>query len=245
MKPIPLTILAFSAWTMAAVAQGTVNWTGPGPVLHVETNSTVYSAFAGSGGQPTGGEGVGFTPGAAIAQFYYELLVSSTASIAPATVSDLANWSDTGLWATNRLNAAGMITVANPATNAAANNWPAGATANLVLVGWSANLGSTYAGVMSELQAWSMAQTSIAGTAYFGVSAMGTLASGTGTSGVSVFGIGAGQINNSITSGNPLQLDELLVPEPGTLTLAVLGGCSLFWVRRRSPGQSLTRKGHL
>ena len=81
---------------------------------------------------------------------------------------------------------------------------PAGATANLVLVGWSANLGSTYAGVMSELQAWSMAQTSIAGTAYFGVSAMGTLASGTGTSGVSVFVVFSdSQSTTSSTPGTP------------------------------------------
>ena len=229
MKKIVLTTLAVVGLAALASAQGTVQWTGVANALIAQTNGTVFSSFeaAGTANQLTGGPGN--TLGSGATQYYYELLVSSSSSTAPTTTAGLAAWSDTSLEAENGAAANGRITQLNPSTDNVANNWAAGTSENVILVGWSANLGTTWSTVLNELQNWGADQIA---NAYFGVSSVGTLTSGTANPGVIVFGANAGQINNA--AGSPEQLDLLgTVPEPGTMALAAIGGASLLLFRRK------------
>jgi hypothetical protein len=236
MKKILLTTLVATGLASAAFAQGTVTWANVGGLVIAQTNSTVYF-----GGTSTGSGTVGYTLGNNTANntalgytgYYYELLVSTTATTAPTTIAGFSAWTDTTLSATNGAGSNGHIiqtaaqgTAAN--TQATATGWALGTSANVILVGWSANLGTSWTAVLAELKNW--AADGIAG-AYLGVSSVGTLTSGTANPGVIVFGSNAGQINNG--SANPLQLDLLAVPEPGTMALAALGGASLLLFRRK------------
>lgn len=220
MKKI-LTTLAVSALTVAAFAQGTVQWTGVAGSLIVQTNGTVYSTFASTVGAPAASGTQGNTLGNTAANnaalgysgYYYALLISSAVS-APTTTAALGSWHATGLTSTNAASSNGRTSQVNPLSNATADGWLPGTSTNLVLVGWSANLGSSWATVLLELQTWPVAQLSIVGPAYFGVSSLGTLVSGTANPGVIVFGSNAGQINNG--AGLAMQLNQLaVVPEPG------------------------------
>jgi len=240
MKKLVLTIGCTVAVAGAALAQGTVNWSSVGGFFVAQTNGTAYSSFEASQGTPTGTQGATFGGTAAnstalgYSGYYYELLVSSSAVAAPTTVAGLAAWSDTGLSATNGAASNGRIIQTASGgvagnTQAVANNWPSGTTESAILVGWSANLGTSWSTVLTELQNWTADY--IPG-AYFGVSSLGSLASQTGNPGVVVFGTSAGQINNGASA--PEQLDLLgTVPEPGTLALAAIGGASLLMFRRK------------
>jgi len=229
MKKI-LTTLAISGLCAGAFAQGVVNWTGAAGYIIAQTNDTAYSSFEPSPGQaPTGT--VGNT--APAYTYYYELLVSASAT-APATVAALGAWSDTGLGAQNGASANGRILQLNSTTASTANNLPAGSTLNDILVGWSSNLGSTWAAAAANLGSWATAQNSITGVAYFGMSGVGSIQGiASPGPGNQAFGTGAGQILNQ--SPNQLQLDALAttVPEPGTLALAAIGGASLLLFRRK------------
>ena len=226
MKKI-ITTLAVSLSVCAVMAQGTVQWSGVAGLFIGQTNSTVYSTFGANGGSPAVGGSVGATLGNATTSYYYELLVSQTATAAPTSVSALAAWTDTTLSAINGAGSNGRILQQNANTQAAAVGWAAGQSANIVLVGWSANLGTTWSEALSALNAQSYGLDS-----FFGVSSMGTLTSGTANPGVIVFGSSAGQINNG--ASNPMQMNILApVPEPATMALAALGGASLLLFRRR------------
>lgn len=240
MKKLLLTTAVVLGLSVAAMAQGTVNWNGVANLFIAQTNGGTYSTFAG-GGLSTGSGSVGNTAGNTVANntalgyqgYYYELLVSATASAAPTVVSGLSGWLDTGLSATNGAVSNGRIvqTAAQGVAGnqqAIANNWPVNATESVILVGWSANLGSSWSTVLNELQNWST--DGISG-AYFGVSSMGSLAAQSGNPGVTVFGPGPGQINNPV--GTPMVMNLLAVPEPGTIALAALGGASLLLFRRK------------
>jgi hypothetical protein len=238
MKKILLTSLMASSLAVAAFGQGTVQWTGVANQFFGQTNSTVYSTFGYNGGVATGSGSQGFTLGNNVANdtslgytgYYYELLVSSTSSTAPTSGSGLSSWQDTGLFATNGAASNGRIVQSyDPAnaTQAVANHWAAGTTENVILVGWSANLGSSWTTVENELQNWS---TMGIANSYFGVSSVGSLASGTGNPGVIVFGTGPGQINNI---SSPMQMDLLAVPEPTSIGLAIAGVGSLLMFRRK------------
>jgi len=239
-----LTTLATVGLAAAAFAQGTVNWSGVGSLFIAQTNGTVYSSFGANGGQATLGGTIGNTAGNTAANdtalgysgFYYELLVGSSAT-APTTAAGFAGWVDTTLGATNGAVSNGRIvqTAAGGAggiagnTQAAATGWLPGVTTNIIMVGWSANLGSSWSTVLGELQNWS---TEGIANAYFGVSTVGSLAGGNANPGVSIFGANAGQINNP--AGSPMELELLgTVPEPGTVALAIMGASSLLMLRRK------------
>ena len=233
MKKLALTIAA-AGLTAAAFAQGTVNWTGVAGNFVGQTNGTVYSSFETSQGSPTGGT-VGNTLGNTAANdaslgfqgYYYELLVSSSAAAAPTTLAGLAAWSDTSLGATNSAASNGRIVQVAGLQNSVANNWAVGNTEGIILVGWSANLGSSWSTVYTELQNWG--SDSIA-NAYFGVSSFASTTIGSANPGITV--LGSGVINNA--AANPEQLDLLgTVPEPGTMALAAIGGASLLLFRRK------------
>jgi hypothetical protein len=147
-----LTALAVTGFTTAAFAQGTVQWQNVAGNFIGQTNSTAYSSF--TPGQSAVGGAVGATVGNATSLFYYELLVSTSAASAPATVSALSSWTDTGLEAQNGAGANGRILQLNAGANDVANGWALGSVANIVLVGWSSNLGTTWAAAYNKLLNW-------------------------------------------------------------------------------------------
>lgn len=249
MKKLVLTIVSAMAVAGAAFAQGTVNWsTGFVPTaINVQTNGSVISPIEGGG---AGSLGTGVAGGSAIAGtgYYYELLYNT--SFSGSQVSGLSSpsnsfatlfgggWLDAGLTATNA-NTAGRLAAMSPSTGATVP-WANGTTNNVVLVGWSANLGSVWGGVsgVSNLLAnWPANQGTYAGQYnWFGVSTAGFLNPGTVNPGVGPFSTSAQTyglpINSGTTAGN-MNLYLLPVPEPSTMALAGLGGLSLLLFRRR------------
>jgi hypothetical protein len=246
MKKI-LTTLAISATTVAAFAQGYINWTGAGTSLIGQTNGTAYSSFVPGGGTALSGSQGSTLPNTSgnntalgYSGYYYELLTSATAVAAPTTVAGLSAWSDTGLGATSHGTFAGRINQTGGSVDTQVSNWAVGATQDVILVGWSANLGATWSTVLGELQNWGTQGAAFgnntANAAYFGVSSFGSgvQAVASTTTGNSVIQNNTGTIYNPSTS--PMLLNELgvtVVPEPGTMALAALGGASMLLFRRK------------
>ena len=248
MKKI-LTTLVASGIALGAVAQGYVNWSAsPAGAIIVQTNSINYSSLSAAlgAGAPTGQQGAaqGNTAGLAGQTYYYELLYSTVDTTTPTSLTDLAaNWTATGLIApqSSTGNNGRLGTPLN--ANSAAELLPlgnsyTGQALDFMLVGWSANLGTTYAGaggVLSELLNWNGTFAPIAG-AYFGESFVGnstlSLSSSAGTTLWSTTQTAGGLISNP--SSAPMVINELqATPEPGTLALAALGGASLLLFRRK------------
>ena len=217
------------ALTGASFAQGLVNWNSFLPTgIKVQTNSTAYSPLF--GGAATGSGVVGSTVAGA-GNFFYELLYLGGAQVsAPTSLAGLEGWSDAGLAAQSG-NSAG--TVAGINVNAGATvPWAVGTTDNIVLVGWSADLGTTWGVVSNELATGSY-QTVLAGQqGFFGISTAGYEAANGSSPGTTLFSNAAQSQGTPITSP-ATQLFLLPVPEPTTLALAGLGGLSLLLFRRQ------------
>ncbi len=233
MKKILLTSTCALGLVSVVFAQGNVNWSSiPFNAMTAQTNSTVYSPLYGGG--TTGGGSIGATATAAQG-FYYQLLYTTytgSAITPPSSLAALSAWSDAGLTANNATSSAGRLINVNP--NAGAQvPWSPGTTENIMLVGWSANLGTTWSSVLATLNSPS-ALGGIFGNAYFGMSNTGytTTASTSTSPGAAVFGTAATLQGLPINSLNT-QLYLVPVPEPGTMALAALGGASLLLFRRR------------
>lgn len=110
--------------------------------------------------------------------------------------------------------------------------WAAGTYNNIVLVGWSANLGTTWAEVSAELIATYFG-ASFPANAFFGESMIGYLTPNEASPGAAIFGSAADA--NGLPIYNPATDPMVLYPspEPSTLALAGLGGLSLWLFRRR------------
>lgn len=218
------------------LGQGTVFWGALNPgAISAQTNATQFYG----GGSTGGGGAVGNTaPASSGTMFYFELLYNTNFTGSQVPVPDYltlfgGTWLDTGLTATNG-NIAGWLTAVNP-TSAAVVPWANGVTNNILLVGWSANLGTDWLTVSNEMatQNWPYFSTE----AFFGESATGFMSPGTLNPGVSVFANGSVSYGLPIYSLN-MQLYSLpltiVTPEPSTIVLAGLGGLSLlFFCRQR------------
>jgi hypothetical protein len=242
MKKLVLTTVCALAVTGAAFAQGTLAWNVISPAAYTsQTNSQLYSPLFGGGS--TGGGAKAATAGAATGlKYYYELLYNTSftgvqISGASAPSNSFATlfggtWADTGLEGTNSLTASFGVPIAGN-IQASVSGWANGTTNNIVLVGWSSNLGSTWA-VVSNLLATQTFGTTLAGAnGFFGVSAAGYINPNLSpANGATLF--------NTTATANGLPINSLLtqlyllpVPEPSTLALAGLGGLSLLLFRRR------------
>ena len=170
MKKLVLTTVCALAVTGAAFAQGTINWVALSPAAFtVVTNGTVYSPLFGGGPAALGSGQTATTPGG----FYYELLYNTSftgSQVArPTTLAGLATWSDAGLAATNTISSTGKAS-GFPGNTAATVPWANGTTNNIMLVGWSANLGTSWSVVSAKLQDWPDNQIA---NAFFGESKTG------------------------------------------------------------------------
>lgn len=239
MKKLIITSLCSVAVAGVAFSQGNINWTGPSAAAFTfQTNSMTYSMYGLNPGASTGGGAIGGGLGATTANggYYFALLVGAvytgTAEAAPTTLAGFSSWSNSGLQATNNPNGNGRTAVMSGNAGATVNALSTTVSNNIIMVGWSANLGTTWSTALATLESgvWS-------GNAFFGTSSVGYV-EGADTSvspGNSVFGTAP----NSNGSGVPIfSLNTPLylvapVPEPGTLALAALGGASLLLFRRK------------
>ena len=228
MKKTLLTIL-LGAFAVGAYAQGTVIFaTTATASTKTSTNSVV------------GGTAAGLTSATA-GSYYYALFYSTTGAT---TVSGAGSTSIVGAGSHYVFNDANWTFVSYGANGAAGKFASSGTvnsdgtttiptvaaagTAELVVVGWSANIGST----------WQSVQTYLAGPGYdawVGESAVASIVLGNapGTAGsqspISLFGTGVGQVGGLLLG----QVQAVATPEPGTMALAALGGASMLLFLRR------------
>ncbi|GEM_PF-1070332 len=256
MKKLVLTTVCALAMTGAAFAQGFITYS-PAANLIVTTNSASYSPLFGGGSNPNGGaSGVTLSGSAASTLTYDYAFLYYTANVfngsTPTIGLNFSSWQSTGIYATNS-SVAGRIIETNQASTTfnvggGANGgssaaWANGTTNYMVEVGWSANLGGTWAVVSNELATFSQSQWSaLLGNTngFFGASVVGWLNPGSSSIGApGVFGGGSPSaaglpISDPASGGNgPVILYLIPTPEPGTMALAGLSGLSLLLFRRR------------
>lgn len=212
-----------------------------------ETNATVYSPLFGGGN--TGGGSLATTATPATSgglNFDYELLYQTQSGyqvLATDTHVWDGTWTDSGLSATNSNSFAGQGALASVGPTATSVAWNNPTTNSIVLVGWSTDLGSTWAGVSNILAALALGNTAplvaadpSGAEAFFGESSFGYIQPTVSpASGAGIFGTSAGP--NGLPIGNPAGSDMILyllpVPEPTTMALAGLGGLAMLLFRRQ------------
>jgi hypothetical protein len=236
MKKIVITLMCLPALGNIAFAQGSVNWSTSAAAITAQTNTSVFSPlYSGEpyGGTPANGS-VGYTAVTGLG-FYYQLLYNTSLVLStnamPTTRAELATWLDTGLSATNSTAQAGKLVAVEGATQKVVP-WVAGVTNNIMVVGWSANLGTSWAEVSNILQNWEDSFPPYPEAFFFGMSHTGWIAPNSSNPGATVIGTGPGPQGMPINSLN-MQLYLLPIPEPVTMALIGFGGLSLLLLRRR------------
>lgn len=231
MKNQILILLGSLGMSFAGFAQSSVNWSA---ISFANFTAQTNAASVYGGGSLPGGA-VGDIQGSASlgTGYYFELLIGSvwngTAEAPPTTFAGLSSWTDSGLEASNSLTH-GRIVPMNPNPAATVNALSATVSNNIMLVGWSANLGSTWSAALVN----NMEYGDWTGNAFLGESVVGYIEGATlpAFQGNNLFGTTAQTYGTPIQSLNtPLYM--LAIPEPGTMALAALGGASLLLSRRK------------
>lgn len=219
-----LSLVSFAA---GAFAQGTVTFNNTASTLF-STNSTAVGGTAGNTAPSTSGN------------FYYDALFTAASTVTTIDVNGQnllsSTWTFTGAYGTNSAATAGGRLSGGVQ---AAASWPAGATNSFVVVGWSANQGTTWAQISAELAGATYANNEWTGGGfvnggYFGITGIGFAAAGGGSAGLpnpNIFGVPS-------ATGNPIGTPTTLfvtttVPEPSTFALAGLGAAAMLIFRRR------------
>jgi hypothetical protein len=233
MKKILLTIVIAATTAGAAFAQGLVTFTTTAAAITAQTNATVYSPLFGGGAANGTQGGTASATVSPTGSYDYALLYESFSGsqATDLTLADLiTDWTFSGFTATNSSTIDRLIANNVPATVP----WASGVTDSIVLVGWSANLGTTWNGItnlLASIAANPSANTAV-GDAFFGVSTTGYINPSTSLPSPQVFAGGADAaglpINSLLT-----QLYLLPTPEPGTMALTGLGALSMLLFRRR------------
>jgi hypothetical protein len=211
-------------------AQGLINFNNSSAAsTRIITNSSVGGAGVVGGYTLPVNTGI---PPAGTPSYYYALFYSSTATtvfgltgaIIPMSAGNLGSyvygdpaWTFEGS-GTNGGTRSGQV-------SGAASINVGTATGEFVVLGWSANIGSTWANVQTYL----LSPTALGSPAFVGESAV---------SGVITLGNGSSiptplLFNASAPSLQGFTLGLVPVPEPTTMVLAGLGGLSLLLFRRR------------
>lgn len=238
MKKLILTAFAVVAGATFVHAQGILELNS-GTVFNVTTNTGTFGNTT-VPDAPYGSiiSGKTSTSGTAAFGFYYTYLFIPTGV---GTSGDLASLS-TGNWEQLAQDNSGTVGAGILGTNVAvAGNWGgqsgtagqssigisgdafnSGTTYSIALVGWSANLGSSWSTVYADYSTgnWNLAPGTD-GNFGFKVATVNPASGGVGNSPTSIFGNGS------------LVLYTVPVPEPTTLALAGLGGLSMLFLRRR------------
>lgn len=207
MKKLLLAAVCTMALGSMAFAQGTFNFANTSGTLSVLSSN---------------GVSYGSTP-AALGGFYYQLF------IAPAGTANASAFTATTVTATN-LAAVGRL---NGGTGVSVPGAPAGGTGAIMIRGWSASLGTTYAQALAHLGGDPNSLNSDV-VGWFGTSAIALnfLWGGDPGTGIAVPASPGFAGSNGIQTG--MQLNYVApIPEPSSMALAGLGAASLLLFRRR------------
>lgn len=229
MKKLILTAIAMVAGATLVHAQGgLINMNNLSADIQTATNSSGAGLY-GSGYPSTTGDGLTKIPTTAGAYYFAVLAATSTSA------SDSGNPAG-GDWTVVTEDVAGNpVAVANNGGLAGGVEGPGGAsgfassltagiTYDIMVVGWSANVGTSWAAVSGyfadDFAGWSAG-------GFAGYSNVGTIdPTSAPANGASVFSATGAADGQTI-------LYALPVPEPATLALAGLGGLSMLFLRRR------------
>jgi len=227
MKKIILTSICTLGAAGAVLAQGTINYGGWSPSYSMQTNTEVISPLF--TGTVTGGS-IGKTVGSATGPnaFYYEVLDNAANTATPTTLAALDTWADTGLTGVNNTGA-GQVLAVGQLQNATGNGTIPTGSDEFLLVGWSADLGTTWATVKAALSSPStLAADSANGTLLFGFTAASSdITVGSANPGAVIQGAGL------VPTGTTYLEVVPAVPEPSTIALGVMGAASLLALRRK------------
>jgi hypothetical protein len=218
-----LTIAAALSAGALSYGQGYVNFSTPS--AWVSTNSVAG---------PNGGSGpAGVQAKASVTTYYYALFVApTTAATAGATVTGdptTSGWTFTGDYATNGASKGNFVGYGPlDANSVPVPGFAAGATADFLVVGWSGNVGTTWAAAQAVLDGNSSGVTG------------GVWSIGDSLVGNEILAPAGGPYNDVLgVSASPSQIQGFVlgtftpVPEPATFALAGLGAAALVIFRRR------------
>ena len=233
MKKLILTSVCAVTLAVNALGDGTVNWTSS-TFVTFQTNSTTASTFGDT--PPLFGGSQGATASATTGRLFYFALLYNTYNgsqlAAPTTVAQLNTWKFSGLMATNS-NTAGRFAPIG-ANTAATVPWATGFTNSIMMVGWSANLGSTWNAVSNLLNnPYGSSYALFDNQGFIGTSTTGYIAPSDVNPGAILFGNSPNAYGLPINSPNTQLFQLVYIPEPGTMALAGLGGATLLAFRRR------------
>jgi len=234
MKKTIVTLAILGGLATAGFSQGFVYFgAGAANATKVSTNSVIGCAAAGR----TQGDN----------SYYYALFASSSQttiggsatafSATNGTYAFNAGWTLVGIGAANQSTSgsagtSGAVSQGTTSANQAALNGDGsltvsgvagGGNGNFVVVGWSANIGST----LAAMESW-YANPTVLG--WIGQSRIGVgqvIGDNGSNPTLNIFGSTANYVNG-FTLG-----EVAAVPEPGTIALAALGGASLLMFRRK------------
>jgi hypothetical protein len=210
MKKLFIVAALAIATSVGAFAQGFVSSSTLGTSFSISTNGPTSGALASSATAPFG--------------YYFELLVGSATQASDNAIA--TGWTDSGIEFTNR-SSGGLNSISE--ISVPANIWNAGVSNSFMIVGWSANLGSSWTTVASELQN-GVTGAGLAAGSYYGISTIGY-----GIAGAAAPGTPFHLFGTANASGDPINTPMTLnaVPEPGTVGLAIMGVSSLLMFRRK------------